>query len=93
MYSVKDSKPIKLKKGKTSIILDLGIGAYNPDETKNKSLSKQFSYGKPWLKFEDKWYLITIAWKYNSLEDIATYFKTDCYNEEMFLEKIMEHIS
>lgn len=93
MYTIKNSKPITLKKGKTEIVLDLGIGAWNPDESKLRNLIKANAIlAKPWLKFENKWYFITIAWKYNSLEDIAAYFKKDCYSEEIFLEKIMEHI-
>lgn len=93
MYNIKDSKPITLTKGKTTITLDLGIKEYNPDETKLRKLTTNTIFTcKPWLKFEDKWYLIAYAWRYNSLEDIAAYFKKDCYTEEMFLEKIIEHI-
>ena len=94
MYSIKNSKPIEIKKGTTTIILDLGVGAYNPDESKLRNLITDNAINcKPWIKFEDKWYFITIAYKYNSLEDIASYFKRNCYSEEMFLERIIEHIN
>ena len=93
MYNIKDKKSIELKKGKTAITLDLGVDAYNPDESRFRGLVTDKAIScKSWLKFENTWYLIKNAWKYSSLEDIAAYFKKDCYTEEMFLEKIFEHI-
>lgn len=93
MYNIKDKKQINLKKGEIAITLDLGVGAYNPDESSSRGLiTDRAICWKPWLKFENTWYPIIIAWKYNSLEDIAAYFERDCCTEEMFLEKNFEHI-
>lgn len=86
----KYENPITIKKGKTKITLALGIGCYNPDESKD--IQVPLVIYKPWLKYENHWYFIKNSWKYNSLSDIANYFNNNKYSEEIFLECIFEHI-
>lgn len=86
----KNENPIKIKKGKIEITLALGIGSYNPDESKN--IKTPVSLYKPWLKYENHWYFIKNYSRYNSLSDIAANFNNHKYSEEIFLECIFEHI-
>lgn len=88
MYVKED--PVVIEKGGTKITLALGIGAYNPDESKNINVS--IPIYKPWLKYENTWYFVKNAWRYSNLTTLADYFKHHRYSEEIFLQCILEHI-
>ena len=95
MYNFNDpkNKPIVITKKKITIELSVGIGAYNPDETRAKpKLIEYYHNGNAWLKYDSHWYLIKYSNKFNNLQDIKSYFDKNCYTEEQFLEKILDLI-
>ncbi len=83
--------PITLKKGKSEVILAFGIGAFDPQESKDRNLfNNKFSL-KPWIKFKgDPWTCIKKSSNFTSLEQIENYIKDGAYSEEQFLEHIFE---
>lgn len=88
MFRKNNITTIPLKKNKINIIIALGVGSFNPDESLQRfDLNNAISI-KPWIKYDNHWYFIKNYVNFDSIEDIADYLKNS-YSEEIFLEKLM----
>lgn len=94
-YHDPQNKTIVITKKKITIELALGIGAYNPDETRAKPQLIEFYplSGKSWLKYDGHWYFIKSYDKFDNLQNIKSYFDKHCFTEEQFLEEILNMVA